>query len=74
MQFEILKTVLNLGEKNDKGWIKQVNLVKWNGKNPVYDIRKWHYTEDGIADNMSKGISLQDNEWNTLVDFIQKGE
>lgn len=55
--FEIHKTVLAFPAK-DSGWRKELNLVSWYGKDPVYDLREWN--EDHTK--MSKGITLTKDE------------
>ena len=57
--FEIVEEVSVLSDRNEKGWRKECNLVKWgDAKEPVYDIRSWN--EDHTK--MSKGISLSYEE------------
>lgn len=71
IEFEIVMTALDLSTKSDKGWVKQLNLVKWNNREPVWDIRSWHYPDDNtIPDKMSKGASLSKAEMVTLVKYF----
>ena len=65
--YEITKHLCDLSEKN-KGWVKQLNTIKWNNsKEEVYDIRSWHYPDDSdTPDRMSKGISLSYEEFAIL--------
>lgn len=37
---EIIEHISDLNT-NDKGWIKELNKVSWNGNDPKYDIREW---------------------------------
>lgn len=55
--FEIQKTLIAFPAK-DSGWRKELNLISWFGKDPVYDLRDWN------ADHtkMSKGITLTKDE------------
>lgn len=55
--FEIQKTIIAFPAK-DSGWHKELNLISWFGKAPVYDLRDWN------ADHtkMSKGITLTKDE------------
>ena len=47
---------------------KQVNLISWNGAEPVLDIRVWN-TETGKA---QKGITIKQNEIEPLLDSLNK--
>ncbi len=40
IKFEIIKNIGVLSE-SPKGWIKELNLISWNGKEPKYDLRDW---------------------------------
>lgn len=55
--FEIQRTVL-VFPKKESGWRKELNLVSWYGKDPVYDLREWN--ED--HSKMGKGITLTKDE------------
>ena len=69
-KFEIKEEISVLSERNQKGWRKECNLVSWNGKEPVYDIRQWN--EDHTE--MSKGITLTYDELAILaVDLSDRG-
>ena len=71
IQFEIVMTATNLSSKSNKGWVKQLNLVKWGDREPVWDIRSWHYPDGAsVPDKMSKGVSLSKEEMVTLVTYI----
>lgn len=57
-KYEIVEHLCDLGDANEKGWKKELNIVKWNGGEERYDIRSWN------ADHtkMGKGISLSWDE------------
>lgn len=38
IKFEIKETIGILSE-SAKGWAKELNLIRWNDKEPKYDIR-----------------------------------
>lgn len=63
--YKITKHLQDLSEKTSTGWVKQLNLVKWNdSKEEVYDIRSWHYPEGSdTPDRMSKGVSMSYDEF-----------
>ena len=52
-RYEIYKHIGNLSRLNN-GWIKELNLISWDNKEPVYDIRTWNseHTEYG------KGVTI----------------
>jgi hypothetical protein len=57
IKFDIVKHIGVLSEST-KGWRKELNIVKWNDKDPKYDIRDWgpEYTK------MGKGVTLSKDE------------
>lgn len=57
IKYEITKNIGALSE-NNKGWIKELNLVSWNDRAPKYDIRDWSPEHD----KMGKGITLSQDE------------
>ncbi len=58
-KYEIKEHLEDLGEANEKGWKKELNIVSWNGGEEKYDIRSWN--EDHTK--MGKGISLSYEEF-----------
>lgn len=71
IQFEIVMTATDLSPKSNKGWVKQLNLVKWGDREPVWDIRSWHYPDGAsVPDKMSKGVSLSKEEIVTLIAYV----
>ena len=54
-----------LGETGN-GWTKELNLVSWNEREPVYDIRTWNENHD----RMGKGITLSIDEVKSLKDLL----
>lgn len=47
-------------------WIRELNLVKWNGRSELYDIRGWSESHDIC----SKGITANSEELRTLRDIL----
>lgn len=66
LKFEITQHIADLGERTEKGWIKELNLVSWNGAEAKYDIRSW--SEDHTK--MGKGITLSADEFADLKNTI----
>lgn len=58
---EILETVAKLSQKGS--WSLELNIVRWNGNEPKYDIRSWN--EDHTK--CSKGITLVPGEAQALL-------
>jgi len=40
IKFEIVKKIGVLS-KSSKDWAKELNLIRWNEREPKYDIREW---------------------------------
>ena len=57
IKYEIVEKIAVLSESS-KGWTKELNLIKWNDRDPKYDIREW--SPDGSK--MGKGLTLSDEE------------
>ena len=68
--FEIKETLAVLSDRRPGGWQKELNLVSWYGKEPVYDLREWN--ED--HSRMSKGITLTKDELSILREKLQEVE
>ncbi len=65
LKYEITEQLGELGETGN-GWKKELNMVSWNDREPVFDIRTWN------ADHgrMGKGITLTRDELKTLKDLL----
>lgn len=64
IKYEISEKILVLSESGD--WTKELNKVSWNGRPAKYDLRDWNHEEG----KMRKGITMTDDEFDTLVDYI----
>ena len=51
---------------NTTGWVKELNLISWNGREPVYDIRTWKDDHE----RMGKGVTLTPSELKALRDLL----
>lgn len=65
LKYEIIEKIGVLSE-TDKGWKKELNLVKWNDFAPKYDLRDWN--EDHTR--MGKGVTLTEDELKKLKDVL----
>lgn len=66
IKYEIVKAIGVLSESAN-GWKRELNLVSWNDRSPKYDIRDW----DENHEKMSKGITLSEEEMETLVNLMK---
>jgi len=57
IEYEIVERIAVLSE-SPKGWKKELNLIKWNGRAEKFDVREW--SPDG--EKMGKGITLSKEE------------
>jgi hypothetical protein len=48
------------------GWDKELNLISWNEREPVYDIRTWSPDHS----KMGKGITVTAEEAKALRDLL----
>lgn len=64
-QYEIKKELLRFPDLESGQFHKELNLISWYGKEPKYDLRGWN--ED--RSKMTKGISLSEEEFETLIKF-----
>lgn len=65
LKYEIIETVGAISESS-KGWIKELNLISWNERDPKYDLRDWAPDHQ----KMGKGITLSAEELKKLRDVL----
>ena len=69
IKYEVVKEIGVLSETGN-GWTKEINLVSWNDRSPVYDIRTWSEGKD----RMGKGITLNSEEIEELKSLLNSME
>ncbi|EPY2281124.1 YdbC family protein [Clostridium sporogenes] len=69
IKYEIKETIGQLSESS-KGWIKELNLISWNDRDPKYDIRDWSPEHE----KMGKGVTLSTEELKKLRDILNQIE
>jgi hypothetical protein len=69
IKYEIIKKIGVLS-KSTSGWMKEVNLISWNDRDPKYDIREW--APDGVK--MGKGVTLSKEELLALKELLNSIE
>ena len=62
---EIVDSIGIVSEGNN-GWKKEVNLISWNDREPVYDIRTWSPNHE----KMGKGVTVTVAEAKVLRDIL----
>ena len=62
--------IYNIGaiSESKSGWIKELNIVSWNGNEQKYDLRDWSPDHT----KMGKGITLSETELRKLKEIIEK--
>ncbi len=65
-KFSIFKHVGNISKRNN-GYTKELNMIFWDGREPVYDIRTWNddHTKYG------KGVTITPGEMKKLQELIK---
>ncbi len=69
IKYEVVKEVGVLSETGN-GWKKAINLISWNEREPVYDIRTW--SDD--MERMGKGVTLTIAEVKELKNILSSIE
>jgi len=69
IKYEIVQKVGVLS-KSASGWAKELNLIRWNDREPKYDLRDW--SADG--GKMGKGVTLSRDELVALKELLNSME
>ena len=69
IKYEILKKIGVLS-KAGSGWVKELNFISWNDREPKYDLRDW--SADG--QKMGKGVTLSREELLALKELLNSME
>ena len=67
IKYEIVDRIGVVSEGNN-GWNKEINLISWNGQEPMYDLRSWAPDHE----KMSKGATISVAEAKALRDILNK--
>jgi hypothetical protein len=67
IKYEIVKQIGVLS-KAGSGWAKELNLIRWNAREPKYDLRDWSADHD----KMGKGVTLSKEELMALKELLNK--
>ncbi len=69
IKYEIIKHITVLS-KSASGWAKELNLIRWNDREPKYDLRDWSADHS----KMGKGVTLSKEELLALKELFNKLE
>jgi hypothetical protein len=69
IKYEIVKQIGVLSTSSS-GWTKELNLIRWNDRDPKYDIRDWSPDHE----KMGKGVTLSKEELAALKEMLLKDE
>lgn len=64
-KYEIYKHIGELSKSNN-GWVKELNFISWNAREPVYDIRTWN--ED--HSKYGKGVTITISQMAVLKELL----
>lgn len=67
IEYEIMEEIGVISESKS-GWKKELNIVKWNNKEPKFDIRDWSPDHS----KMGKGITFSANDLSSLKNLLNK--
>ena len=67
-KYKLIKKV-GVISRNQAGWTKEVNIVSYNDKKSVIDIRIW-----SPNNKMSRGITIDKKDLKTLIKLLKKVE
>ena len=65
LSYEITEKIGQISQST-KGWVRELNLVKWNEREAKYDLRDW----DSEHQKMGKGITLTNDEIKRLKELL----
>ncbi len=54
--------------KSNNGWGKELNLISWNDREPVYDIRIWNENHTKYG----KGITITSKQMTILKELLKE--
>ena len=65
IKYELVDKIGVISAGNN-GWNTELNLISWNDREPVYDIRTW----SGEHEKMGKGVTISVEEAKILRDML----
>ena len=65
IKYELIESI-GIVSEGKNGWNKELNLIKWNDRDPVYDIRVWSPDHE----KPGKGTTFTVEEAKALRDML----
>ncbi len=65
IKYEVVEKIGTVSSGSN-GWDKELNLISWNEREPVYDIRTWSPDHS----KMGKGVTITAEEAKVLRDLL----
>lgn len=65
-KFEIYKHIGKISNVNN-GYVKELNYISWNDREPVYDIRAWNQEHTKYG----KGVTITPGEMRLLQELMK---
>ena len=65
IKYEVVEKIGTVSSGSN-GWDKELNLISWNEREPVYDIRTWSPDHS----KMGKGVTITTEEAKVLRDLL----
>ena len=66
IKYEVVDKI-GIVSEGSNGWNKELNLISWNDREPVYDIRTWTLDHSDYG----KGVTITQGEMKKLQDLIK---
>lgn len=66
-KYRIYKHIGNLSKPNN-GWTKELNLISWENREPVYDIRTWNADHSEYG----KGVTITASQMAVLKKYLMR--
>lgn len=65
IKYEVIDKIGVVSEGTN-GWNKELNLISWNDREPVYDLRTWSPDHE----KMGKGVTISVGEAKVLRELL----
>lgn len=66
-KYRIYRHIGNLSQFNN-GWIKELNFISWDDREPVYDIRTWNMEHTAYG----KGVTMTAGQMAVLKNMLNE--
>jgi hypothetical protein len=66
IKYEIMEQIGVISVSSTSGWVKELNLISWNDREPKFDLRDWSPDHQ----KMGKGVTLSVDELASLRDLL----